>query len=60
LGLTQREREIFNGLLQGQSHADMAAQLHRSQRTVEHHVASLYAKLNVRSRLEFVSQYSGK
>ena len=60
LGLTQREREIFNGLLQGQSNADMAALLHRSQRTVEHHVASLYAKLNVRSRLEFVHQYSDK
>jgi DNA-binding CsgD family transcriptional regulator/tetratricopeptide (TPR) repeat protein len=60
LGLTQREREIFNGLLQGKSNADMAALLHRSQRTVEHHVASLYAKLNVRSRLEFVSRYSGK
>jgi DNA-binding CsgD family transcriptional regulator len=54
-GLTRREREIFDLLLQGQSNAAIAAQLHRSQRTVEHHVAGILAKLGVNSRAALIA-----
>lgn len=57
LGLTGREREVFDLLLQGESTAHIAARLHRSERTVEHHVASLYSKLNIRSRQELVARF---
>ena len=54
-GLTRREREIFDLLVQGQSNAAIAAQLHRSQRTVEHHVAGILAKLGVNSRAALIA-----
>jgi DNA-binding CsgD family transcriptional regulator len=49
-GLTRREREIFDLLVQGHSSPEIAARLHRSQRTVEHHVAGVLAKMGVNSR----------
>lgn len=58
LGLTLREREVFDLLVQGMSNADIAARLHRSARTIEHHVATLYDKLHIRSRQELLTQYS--
>lgn len=57
LGLTTREREVFELIVKGASNAAMAAQLHRSERTVEHHVATLYTKLQVRSRQELLTRY---
>lgn len=57
LGLTLRERNVFDLLTQGITNADIAAQLHRSERTVEHHVATLYTKLHVRSRQELMAQF---
>lgn len=51
-GLTPREREVYELLLQRLSNAAIAARMHRSERTVEHHVAAVLAKLGVRSRAE--------
>ncbi len=56
LGLTARQREVFALLLQGLSNAAIAASLHRSERTVEHHVADLLAKLNASSRAELIAR----
>jgi DNA-binding CsgD family transcriptional regulator len=55
LGLTARERTVYELVVEGLSNAAIAQRLHRSERTVEHHVASLLAKLKARSRVELVA-----
>lgn len=50
--LTEREREILNLLAQGLSNKLIAAQLYLSVRTVEGHLANIYARLGVHSRTE--------
>jgi DNA-binding CsgD family transcriptional regulator len=52
LGLTAREREVLDLLAQQLSNRTIADRLHRSERTVEGHVAALLAKLGVASRAE--------
>ena len=52
LGLTAREREVLDLLAERLSNRDIAQRLHRSERTVENHVAALLAKLGVRTRAE--------
>jgi len=48
--LTRREREVLRLLAQGRSNDEIAAALVLSVRTVESHVASVYAKLGVGGR----------
>ena len=55
-GLTARERVIHELLLQGLSNKAIAARLQRSERTVEHHVSALLAKLGARSRTEAIAR----
>lgn len=50
--LTDREREILGLLSQGLSNKMIAARLYLSVRTVEGHLANIYARLNVHSRTE--------
>ena len=52
LGLTARERQVLELLGRDLSNRDIAALLHRSERTVENHVASLLGKLGVATRAE--------
>ncbi len=59
LNLTARERQIFDLLRQGASNAAIAAQLHRSERTIEHHVSALLRKLGVRGRVELMARFAG-
>ena len=58
LGLTVREREVFELLLRGQSNAAMAQRLHRSPRTVESHVAAVFAKLGVKTRAALIAGFA--
>jgi DNA-binding NarL/FixJ family response regulator len=51
-GLTARELEVL-GLLGGDlRNADIAARLHIAEKTVDHHVSAILAKLGVGSRRE--------
>jgi DNA-binding NarL/FixJ family response regulator len=54
-GLTDRETEVLALLAQGLSNAAIAGRLHRSTRTVEHHVATLTGKLGADSRQSAVA-----
>lgn len=60
LGLTARERQVFEHLLRGQSNAAIAARLHRSSRTVEHHVAAVFDKLGVGTRAELIAGFASR
>lgn len=52
LGLSARERQVLEGLREGLSNRAIAERLHRSLRTVEHHVAALLGKLGASTRAE--------
>jgi len=54
LGLTAREREVLELLVQGHGNRAIAATLHRSERTVEKHVAALLLKLGVKTRQDAI------
>lgn len=53
--LTRREMEVAALLKRGLANRAIAEALVLSERTVEHHVASIYAKLGVRTRAEFLT-----
>ena len=53
--LTAREAEVLSLLCAGLKNAAIAERLVRSVRTVDHHVAAIYAKLGVGSRSEAVA-----
>jgi DNA-binding NarL/FixJ family response regulator len=50
--LTQRERDIVQAIVAGQSNKDIADRLRISQQTVKHHLTSIFDKTGVSTRLE--------
>ncbi len=54
--LTPREREILDLLAEGFTMRQIGRRLGISTRTVETHVAKIYRKLSVRSRVQAVSR----
>jgi len=55
-GLTVAEAAVLRALADGLRNAEIAARLHRSVRTVDHHVAAVLAKLGVGTRLAAVQR----
>lgn len=51
-GLTAREQEVAALMAQGLGNADIARRLHRSERTVEHHVSAVLNKLGASTRAQ--------
>ena len=51
-GLTDRQMEILGLLVEDLTNAEIAARLHLSPKTVDHHVSAVLAKLDVHSRDE--------
>jgi DNA-binding CsgD family transcriptional regulator len=49
--LSSRQRDVLRAVMQDGSNKEIAAKLHISVRTVKFHVAALFEKFNVRSRL---------
>ncbi len=49
-GLTDREIEVLRLVARACSNREIAEQLHISQRTAEHHVQHIYAKIGISSR----------
>lgn len=54
-GLTRKELEVLQLLAHGCSSAQLARRLHRSPKTIDHHIGSLLEKLGVHSRAEAVA-----
>jgi DNA-binding NarL/FixJ family response regulator len=52
--LSDREREVLNLVSQGLKNRDIAERLFISDHTVRHHVAAIFTKLGVSSRLELI------
>ena len=53
-GLTRRELEVLALLIDGLRNGEIAARLYLSVKTVDHHVAAILRKLDVRTRSEAV------
>ncbi len=52
LGLTAKEQKLLALILEGMSNKEIAQNLSRSVRTVEHHVSSILSKLGATNRME--------
>jgi DNA-binding CsgD family transcriptional regulator/tetratricopeptide (TPR) repeat protein len=58
-GLSQKEFEVLALLVEGCSNAQIARRLHRSTKTIDHHVSAILAKLEVQSRAEAITAAFG-
>ena len=59
LGLTRRQREVLELMAEGLTNAEIGGRLFLSERTVDHHVGGVLAKLGVESRREAVRLAAG-
>jgi DNA-binding CsgD family transcriptional regulator len=58
-GLSEKEFEVLALLVEGCSNAHIARRLHRSTKTIDHHVSAILCKLDVHSRAEAVTAAFG-
>ena len=58
-GLSDKEFEVLALLVEGCSNADIARRLHRSTKTIDHHVSAILCKLEVHSRTEAIKAAFG-
>jgi DNA-binding NarL/FixJ family response regulator len=55
-GLTQREREILSGVVDGLTYKEIAVRYNIASSTAKKHILHIYQKLDVRSKAEFVKK----
>jgi DNA-binding NarL/FixJ family response regulator len=55
--LTEREKEVVNGLVDGLSYKMIAARMSVTIETVRFHIKNIYKKLQVNSKGEIISRY---
>jgi len=60
LPLTEREKDIAFVLTKGYTYQEIAESLEISPNTVRNHVANIYKKLSVRSKMELISVLKGE
>jgi DNA-binding CsgD family transcriptional regulator len=58
--LTPSERQVAALVVEGHTNREVAAALVLSERTIEGHLSSIYAKLQVRSRSELVHRFTSR
>ena len=51
-GLSERERQIIEGVARGLSNREIAAETGIAQQTVKNHLSMIFQKLRVRSRVQ--------
>ncbi len=56
--LTERERQILQLLIKGNSYKEIAANIFISTETLNTHIKNIYRKLNVHSRSELAAKYN--
>ena len=54
-GLTGRQAEVLDLIVEGCSNGEIAARLYVSKKTVEHHVSAIFAKLGVERRTQAIA-----
>jgi DNA-binding NarL/FixJ family response regulator len=54
--VSERERQIAELVAEGRSNKQVAATLFLSEKTIEHNLSRIYAKLGVRSRVELAGR----
>ncbi|KGF10312.1 hypothetical protein HMPREF1633_10065 [Tissierellia bacterium S5-A11] len=57
--LTDRERRLVRGILQGFTNKEIAGRLYLSEKTVRNNLTALYRKLKIQRREELVVRYNG-
>ena len=55
--LTNREKEVVNGLLKGMSYKLIAEKMEISINTVRKHIRNIYSKLDINSKGQLVGKY---
>jgi DNA-binding CsgD family transcriptional regulator len=55
-GLSRREQDVLEALLQNMSNKEIATRLNISERTVKFHVSNLLAKFSVQRRSDLILQ----
>jgi DNA-binding NarL/FixJ family response regulator len=58
-GLSAREAEVMQLIVQGRSNSEIAGRLFLAEKTVKNHVNRIYAKLGVTSRAAAIAQWLG-
>ncbi|MFH0734965.1 MAG: helix-turn-helix transcriptional regulator [bacterium] len=59
-GISEREKEIINLILEGKTNKEIEAVLYLSGHTVKNHIYHIYQKLRINSRYQLISKFGNK